>query len=39
MAQQLLAQNIPIDEVAKKVGFSSSRYFKKVFMKYTGQTP
>lgn len=38
-AQQLLAQNIPIDEVAKKVGFSSSRYFKKVFMKYTGQTP
>ena len=38
-AQQLLAQNIPIDEVAKKVGFSSSRYFKKVFLKYTGQTP
>lgn len=38
-AQQLLTQNIPIDEVAKKVGFSSSRYFKKVFMKYTGQTP
>ena len=39
MAQRLLSQNIPTDEVAKKVGFSSSRYFKKVFIKYTGQTP
>ena len=39
MAQRLLSQNMPVDEVAKKVGFSSSRYFKKVFIKYTGQTP
>ena len=39
MAQRLLSQNMSVDEVAKKVGFSSSRYFKKVFIKYTGQTP
>lgn len=39
MAQRLLSRNIPVDEVAGMVGFSSPRYFKKVFLKYTGQTP
>ena len=38
-AQELLNQRTPIEDVASAVGFSSLRYFKQVFLKYTGQDP
>ena len=34
-AQELLNQRTPIEDVASAVGFSSLRYFKQVFLKYT----
>ena len=37
-AQDLLNKKTPPEEVASAVGFSSFRYFKKVFLKYTGQS-
>jgi AraC-like DNA-binding protein len=35
----LREENIPIFEVALKVGFSDSNYFSRIFKKFTGTTP
>ncbi len=35
----LLTTNLPIPEVAEKVGIKDHYYFNKVFKKYTGMTP
>lgn len=36
---QLLQRNIPIDEIASKVGYGSSRHFGRIFKEVTGYTP
>ncbi len=38
-AKELLNSNIPISEIAYKVGFSSQSYFNKVFKKHLFYTP
>lgn len=38
-AKELLKSNIPISEIAYKVGFSSQSYFNKVFKKHLLYTP
>ena len=38
-AKELLKSDIPLSELAYKVGFSSQSYFNKVFKKHLGYTP
>jgi len=38
-AKEFLVTNMPINEIAKAVGYSNEYYFSVIFKKYTGLTP